>query len=137
MQGDNRALLLGHQVQVRLCQIARRIGIAPLNGLENPAMLPTNRLPIQILRHHTQPVVSLKMRIDALHPIPQHMAAGNHKTRLMEQVVQVKKTTRFAMVERLGLGKNLLKPLLLLGRSSRTTFNEYASFELFAQETVM
>lgn len=49
MQGDNRTLLFGHQVQVCLCQIARRVGIAPLNGLENPAMLPTNRLPIQIL----------------------------------------------------------------------------------------
>ena len=49
MQGDNRALLLGHQMQVRLCQIARRVGIALFNGLENPAMLPTNRLPIQIL----------------------------------------------------------------------------------------
>ena len=41
MQGDNRTLLFGHQVQVCLCQIARRIGIAPLNGLENPAMLNT------------------------------------------------------------------------------------------------
>ena len=46
MQCDNRALLLGHQVQVRLGQIARRVGIAPLNGLENPTMLSTNRLPI-------------------------------------------------------------------------------------------
>ena len=101
MQGDNRTLLFGHQVQVCLCQIARRVGIASLNGLENPAVLPTNRLPIQILRHHTQPVVSLKMRIDALHPIPQHVTAGNRKTRLMEQVVQVKEAARFAMVERL------------------------------------
>ena len=75
------------------------------------------------------------MRIDALHPIPQHMAAGNHKTRLMEQVVQVKKTTRFAMVERLGLGKNLLKPMLLLGRGSRAAFNKHASLEFLAQET--
>ena len=56
------------------------------------------------------------MRIDALHPIPQHVTAGNLKTRLMEQVVQVKETTRFAMVERLGLGKNLIEPMLLLGR---------------------
>lgn len=57
------------------------------------------------------------------------MAAGDLKTRLMEQVVQVKETTRFAMVERLGLGKNLLEPMLLLGRSGRTAFYEYASFE--------
>ena len=99
MQGDNRALLLGHQMQVRLCQIARRVGIAPLNGLENPAMLPANRLPIQVLRHHTQPVVSLKMRVDDLHPIPQHVTTGNHETRLMKQVVQIEKATRFAMVE--------------------------------------
>mgnify|MGYP000184651090 CR=1 FL=1 len=57
------------------------------------------------------------------------MAASNLKTRLMEQVIQVEKATRLAMVERLGLGKNLLEPMLLLGRGSRTTFNEYASFE--------
>jgi len=53
----------------------------------------------------------------------------------MEQVVQIEKATRFAMVERLGLGKNLLEPLLLLGRSSRTAFNKHASLELLAQET--
>ena len=52
------------------------------------------------------------------------MAAGNLKTRLMEQVVQIEKATRFAMVERLGLGKNLLKPLLLLGRSSWSGYDE-------------
>ena len=97
-------------------------------------MLPTNRLPIQILRDHTQPVVSLKMRIDALHPIPQHVAAGNLKTRLMEQVIQIEKATRFAMVERLGLGKNLLEPMLLLGRGGRAAFNENASLEFLAQE---
>ncbi len=49
------------------------------------------------------------------------MTAGNLKTRLMEQVVQVKKATRFAMVERLGLGKNLLKPMLLLGRGGQSS----------------
>ena len=97
-------------------------------------MLPTNRLPIQILRHHTQPVVSLKMRVDALHPIPQHVTTGNLKTCLMEQVIQVKETARFAMVERLGLGKNLLEPLLLLGRGGRTAFNKHASLELLAQK---
>ena len=32
------------------------------------------------------------------------MAAGNLKTRLMKQVIQVEKATRFAMVERFGLG---------------------------------
>lgn len=92
-------------------------------------------LPTQILRHHTQPVVSLKMCVDALHPIPQHVATGNHKTRLVEQVVQVKETTRFTMVERLGLDKNLLESMLLLGRSDRTAFNKHASLELLAQET--
>ncbi len=75
------------------------------------------------------------MRVDALHPIPQHVTTGNLKTRLMKQVIQVEKATRLAMVERLGLGKNLLEPMLLLGRGSRTTFNEYASFEFLAQET--
>lgn len=54
------------------------------------------------------------MRVDALHPIPQHVAAGNLKARLVEQVVQVEKAARFSMVERLGLGQNLLKPILLL-----------------------
>ncbi len=61
------------------------------------------------------------MRVDALHPTPQHLAAGNLKTRLMEQVVQIKKTTRLAMVERLGLGKNLLEPMFLLRRDSRNS----------------
>ena len=74
------------------------------------------------------------MRVDALHPIPQHMAAGNLKTRLMKQVIQVEKATRFAMVERFGLGKNLLKPLLLLGRGGRAAFNKHASLEFLAQE---
>ena len=53
----------------------------------------------------------------------------------MEQVIQVEKATRFAMVERLGLGKNLLKPMLLLGRGGRTAFNKHASLEFLAQET--
>ena len=62
------------------------------------------------------------------------MTAGNHETRLMEQVIQVEKATRFAMVERLGLGKNLLKPMLLLGRGGRAAFNEHASLEFLTQE---
>ena len=53
----------------------------------------------------------------------------------MEQVVQIEKATRFAMVERLGLGKNLPEPMLLLGRGGRAAFNEHASFEFLAQET--
>ena len=75
------------------------------------------------------------MRIDALHPIPQHVAAGNLKTCLMEQVVQIEKATRLAMIERLGLGQNLLEPILLLGRGGRTAFNEHASLEFLTQET--
>ena len=75
------------------------------------------------------------MRVDALHPIPQHVAAGNLKTCLMKQVVQIKKATRFAVVERLGLGKNLLEPMLLLGRGGRAAFNEHTSLEFLAQET--
>ena len=63
------------------------------------------------------------------------MTAGNLKTRLMEQVIQIKETTRLAMVERLGLGKNLLEPMLLLGRGGRTAFNKHASLEFLAQET--
>ena len=39
------------------------------------------------------------------------------------------------MVERLGLGKDLLNPLLLLGRGGRTAFNEHASLEFLTQET--
>ena len=35
------------------------------------------------------------------------MAAGNLKTRLVKQVIQIKETTRLVMVERLGLDKNL------------------------------
>ena len=63
------------------------------------------------------------------------MAAGNLKTRLMKQVIQVEKKRRvFAMVERFGLGKNLLKPLLLLGRGGRAAFNKHASLEFLAQE---
>ena len=63
------------------------------------------------------------------------MATRNLKTCLMEQVIQVKETARFAMVERLGLSKNLLEPTLLLGCSGRAAFNEHASLEFFAQET--
>ena len=97
-------------------------------------MLPTNRLPIKSLRHHTQPVIPLKMRIDALHPIPQHVATSNPKTSHGTGCPD-RKATRFAMVERLGLGKNLLKPMLLLGRGGRTAFNkEHASLEFLAQK---
>ena len=38
------------------------------------------------------------------------------------------------MVERLGLGKNLLEPTLLLGCGGRTAFNKHASLELLAQK---
>ena len=41
------------------------------------------------LLYTSQPVVSLKMRVDALHPIPQHVTTGNIKTRLMEQVLSL------------------------------------------------
>ncbi len=113
MQGNNRALLLGHQVQVCLGQIARRIGIALL--MASRIRRCCRRIGSQSKSCDTIRSQLYRSKCVLMLFIQSHSMwrPAITKTRLMEQVVQIeKKATRFAMVERLGLGKNLLKPML-------------------------
>ena len=95
MQGNNRALLLGHQVQVCLGQIARRIGIALL--MASRIRRCCRRIGSQSKSCDTIRSQLYRSKCVLMLFIQSHSMwrPAITKTRLMEQVVQIEKSDAF------------------------------------------